>query len=79
MQIPLDKRIRCRILPYPRVLLIHAQRLAQEGNLDFLLIAGDLFDDHAVDGEIARRAFKMFNEKSPAPVYVTQPFSGTVQ
>jgi DNA repair exonuclease SbcCD nuclease subunit len=51
-------------------LLIQAQRLAQEGKLDFLLIAGDLFDDHAVDRDIARRAFKMFNEKSPAPVYV---------
>jgi DNA repair exonuclease SbcCD nuclease subunit len=51
-------------------LLAHAQRLAQERKLDFLLVAGDLFDDHAVDAEVARRAFKMFNEKSPAPVFV---------
>jgi len=51
-------------------LLLHAQRLAQDGKLDYLLIAGDLFDDHAVDREIARRAFKMFHEKSPVPVYV---------
>jgi DNA repair exonuclease SbcCD nuclease subunit len=51
-------------------LLNHAQRLAASGTLDFLLIAGDLFDDHAVDAEVARRAFKIFDEKSPVPVYV---------
>jgi DNA repair exonuclease SbcCD nuclease subunit len=51
-------------------LLTHAQRLAHEGRLDFLLIAGDLFDDHAVDRDIARSAFKMFQERSPMTVYV---------
>ena len=51
-------------------LLNEARRLARKKKLDFLLIAGDLFDDHAVDRHVARRAFEIFNEKSPVPVYV---------
>jgi DNA repair exonuclease SbcCD nuclease subunit len=42
---------------------------ARANAVDFLLIAGDLFDDHAVDGEVARRAFLML-DAAPAPVYV---------
>jgi DNA repair exonuclease SbcCD nuclease subunit len=42
---------------------------ADEHKVDFVLIAGDLFDDHAVDGEIAKRAFDLL-ESFPAPVYV---------
>jgi DNA repair exonuclease SbcCD nuclease subunit len=37
--------------------------------VDFVLIAGDLFDDYAVDGDIAKRAFDLL-ESFPAPVYV---------
>jgi DNA repair exonuclease SbcCD nuclease subunit len=37
--------------------------------VDFLLIAGDLFDDHAVDQVTARRAF-MILEDAPMPIYV---------
>jgi DNA repair exonuclease SbcCD nuclease subunit len=48
--------------------LLHTQRLTQEAKLDFLLIAGDLFDDHAADREIARRAFNMLDGKSPVPI-----------
>src|SRR5438105_3376040 len=42
---------------------------ADEQHVDFVLIAGDLFDDHAVDGDIAKRAFDLL-ESFPAPVYV---------
>src|SRR5438874_1338271 len=42
---------------------------ALERKVDFVLIAGDLFDDHAVDGEIAKRSFDLL-ESFPAPVYV---------
>jgi DNA repair exonuclease SbcCD nuclease subunit len=42
---------------------------AEEHNVQFVLIAGDLFDDHAVDGNIAKRAFDLL-ESFPAPVYV---------
>src|SRR5438132_10650767 len=42
---------------------------AKEEKVDFVLIAGDLFDDHAVDGDIAKRAFDLL-ESFPAPVYV---------
>ncbi len=42
---------------------------AKEHHVDFVLIAGDLFDDHAVDGDIAKRAFELL-ESFPAPVYV---------
>ncbi|GIW82339.1 MAG: metallophosphoesterase [Gemmatales bacterium] len=46
-------------------LLRHAQRL----HVDFVVLAGDLFDDHAVDHLTARRAFEILSE-SPVPVYV---------
>lgn len=42
---------------------------AEQRNVDFVLIAGDLFDDHAVDADIAKRAFDLL-ESFPAPVYV---------
>ena len=42
---------------------------ASEKRVDFVLIAGDLFDDHAVDADIARRAFDLL-QSFPAPVYV---------
>src|SRR5215831_16140315 len=42
---------------------------AEQRKVDFVLIAGDLFDDHAVDADIAKRAFDLL-ESFPAPVYV---------
>ncbi len=42
---------------------------AKERKVDFVLIAGDLFDDHAVDFDIAKRAFDLL-ESFPTPVYV---------
>jgi DNA repair exonuclease SbcCD nuclease subunit len=43
--------------------------LARNARPDFLLIAGDLFDDHAVDLDVARRCLLML-EESPKPVFV---------
>jgi DNA repair exonuclease SbcCD nuclease subunit len=37
-------------------------------SVDFVLIAGDLFDDHTVDRDLARRAFDLL-ESFPVPVY----------
>jgi DNA repair exonuclease SbcCD nuclease subunit len=42
---------------------------ASERKVDFVIIAGDLFDDHAVDCDIAKRAFDLL-ESFPAPVYI---------
>jgi DNA repair exonuclease SbcCD nuclease subunit len=42
---------------------------AKEQHVDFVIIAGDLFDDHAVDGDIAKRAFDLL-ESFTVPVYV---------
>jgi DNA repair exonuclease SbcCD nuclease subunit len=42
---------------------------ATELRVNFLLIAGDLFDDLEVDRTTARRAFMML-EGAPLPVYV---------
>jgi DNA repair exonuclease SbcCD nuclease subunit len=42
---------------------------ANEQKVDFVIVAGDLFDDHAVDCEIAKRAFDLL-ESFPAPVYI---------
>jgi DNA repair exonuclease SbcCD nuclease subunit len=36
---------------------------------DFVLIAGDLFDDHSVERDLARRAFDLL-ESFPVPVYL---------
>lgn len=42
---------------------------ARELRVDFLVIAGDLFDDAAVDGLTSRRAYEML-ASLPMPVYV---------
>ena len=44
---------------------------AVEHAVHFVLIAGDLFDDHSVSKNIAERAFMLFEGKAmPCPVYV---------
>jgi DNA repair exonuclease SbcCD nuclease subunit len=45
------------------------RQAAKDQAVAFVLIAGDLFDDHAVDGDLARRAFDLL-ESFPAPVYI---------
>jgi DNA repair exonuclease SbcCD nuclease subunit len=46
-------------------------RVAREQSVDFLLLAGDLFDDHAVDATTARRAYEMLaGAECPVPVLV---------
>src|SRR5262245_45491827 len=42
---------------------------ARERRVSFTLIAGDLFDDHAVDHDVADRAYKVLGS-FPTPVYV---------
>jgi DNA repair exonuclease SbcCD nuclease subunit len=42
---------------------------ARDRGVSFTLIAGDLFDDHAVDHDVALRAFQLL-ESFPTPVYV---------
>jgi DNA repair exonuclease SbcCD nuclease subunit len=42
---------------------------AGEQKVDFVIVAGDLFDDHAVDCDIAKRAFDLL-QSFPAPVYI---------
>ena len=44
---------------------------AIEHQVQFILIAGDIFDDHSVSHHIAERAFTVFEGKSlPCPVYL---------
>jgi DNA repair exonuclease SbcCD nuclease subunit len=44
---------------------------AVEHQVDFILIAGDIFDDHSVSTALAERAFTLFEGKSiPCPVYI---------
>ncbi len=49
--------------------LDNIMKRAAERQVDFVLIAGDLFDDHAVDQTTASRAFKILDNAS-MPVYV---------
>lgn len=44
-------------------------RAAAVRHVDFIVIAGDLFDDHAIDLRLARRAFEILNS-SKVPIYV---------
>lgn len=44
-------------------------QIAKEKKVDFLLLAGDIFDDLAVDGGIARRAYEVL-ESLPMAVFV---------
>ncbi len=44
---------------------------AAEHRVDFVLVAGDLFDDHTVSRTVAERAFTLFEGKTmPCPVYI---------
>jgi DNA repair exonuclease SbcCD nuclease subunit len=44
---------------------------AAEGQVHFILIAGDVFDDHSVSKTVAERAFTLFEGKAiPCPVYI---------
>src|SRR6266446_4919675 len=44
---------------------------AAEHQVDFILIAGDFFDDHSVSKRLAERAFTLFEGKTiPCPVYI---------
>jgi DNA repair exonuclease SbcCD nuclease subunit len=43
---------------------------AKQEQIQFFLIAGDLFDDHAVDQDVALRAYDLLSS-FPVPVYVT--------
>jgi len=47
------------------------RKRALENDVDFVLIAGDLFDDHSVSHTLSERAFTMFEGKAmPCPVYI---------
>ncbi len=44
---------------------------AVEHAVDFVLIAGDLFDDHTVSKSVAERTFTLFEGKAmPCPVFI---------
>lgn len=47
------------------------RKMAIEHRVNFVLIAGDLFDDHSVSHTLSERAFTLFEGKAmPCPVYV---------
>jgi DNA repair exonuclease SbcCD nuclease subunit len=56
-----EKRLEC---------LEHILQVAKARNVDFVVMAGDLFDDACVDKVTAMRAYEMLSEKSPCPVFV---------
>jgi len=60
-----DKIRDARFRALEKVLSVAADRGA-----DFILIAGDLFDDASVDAITARRAFDLLSEGSQCPVFV---------
>jgi len=45
-------------------------KLAKSENVDFVLLAGDLFENHDVDGVVVRKTVAMLNSFSPIPVFV---------
>lgn len=44
--------------------------VAEEEEPEFLLIAGDLFEDHNVSDRVVHRAVRILNRMAPVPVYV---------
>jgi DNA repair exonuclease SbcCD nuclease subunit len=49
----------------------HLRARAAEHQVDFILLAGDLFDDHSVSKTVAERAFTLFEGRAVScPVYI---------
>lgn len=44
--------------------------LAESEDVDFVVIAGDTFEDHDVDDVMVRKAVRLLNRLGPVPVYV---------
>src|SRR5438132_12518645 len=75
-----DLHLRLRITCFPKEVtarirearfqaLEKIRQSAGERQVDFVIIAGDLFDDHAVDADLARRAFDLL-ESFPCRVFI---------
>jgi len=45
-------------------------RLAKREHVDFVLVAGDLFEDHDVDETVVRKTVTVLNSFAPIPVFV---------
>jgi DNA repair exonuclease SbcCD nuclease subunit len=45
-------------------------RIAKDSKVDFVLIAGDLFDGEAVGNSVVRRVVKILNDFAPTSVYI---------
>jgi DNA repair exonuclease SbcCD nuclease subunit len=66
-----DERARSRIGEARFEALEKLRALAAERQAQFMLLAGDVFDDHSVSKGISERAFTLFEGKSmPCPVYI---------
>jgi len=71
MRITRFEKIACDRLGESRFFAIEQLRAAAvEHQVDFVLVAGDLFDDHSVSQEVSRRAFDLFEGRAIPPVYI---------
>lgn len=48
----------------------HIAGIAHKKNVDFVLLAGDTFEDHNVDDLVVKRTVDILNQFAPIPVYV---------
>lgn len=50
--------------------VIRVARVAKEHNVQFVLVAGDTFEDHDVDDLVVKRTVDALNQFAPLPVYI---------
>jgi len=49
---------------------LRVTELAKEHQVDFVIIAGDVFEHHDVDDVVVKRTVDILNQFAPIPVYV---------
>lgn len=49
---------------------LNVVKIAQENNIDFIIIAGDTFENHNVDDLVVKKTVDILNQFAPIPVYI---------
>ena len=50
--------------------VLNLMKEAQKRGVDFIIVAGDVFESNAVDRDLIRRVADILEEASPTPIYI---------